>query len=1765
MANLPNFHPALQITREYRLLRHSSRIFAILLCSMASLFCSISAGKSGGDGGGGDSGGESSSPTPPPAAPNCAEAPLNPACFSIENFRVRESGTVGSYRIEWDVVRGADQYEWQEATAPAGAWGSSNQVNTARVSVTGRAAGTTYRYRVRACRNALCGSYSSEIRYYVGAFMAPVNITISLQNADSQTFQITWDASPEASITQYRVRRCATDPCSDGGSVSYTTSTIYVDNAGTYDTVYYTVSSCAAQDRCGIYSSAQRAAFLVAPAPVLAAPTIANQGFNVSWTAPTIDPAQSPAVTRYLLQYKAASTPNYPEPTATDGTAACQSGSNTSTVGCVGISSATQGMITGLTNGVAYNVRVISVNAIGWENTSLSNVEDVTPGRVPNAPQSFNLIAGDRSFTANWDAVGNTPADNPANGGYAITKYILVYKNTTDSASYPTLQTGNTVCEDASDAPIANDDNSGCVAIDPINATASVTGLTNGKNYEAKVLAVNGRGAGAYSNEAAARPLVVASAPRNLALMIQATAFTAGWQIPADDGGTAITHYVLVYKSGAFAFPVPSGAACPGITNNANRGCVSLAASGALQTSISALINGRSYDVQLRAVSAGNLGAAAAGSVIPGAAPVAVSGLNLAVDDQSFTANWDAVGNTPADNPANGGYALTKYILVYKNTTDSANYLTLTSANTACPSIANDADSGCVEVATGDPINATASVTGLTNGKNYEAKVLAVNARGAGAYSATENVTPGTPPAAVAGLSLTLADKSFTASWTAPTENGYALTKYILVYKNTTDSASYPTLQTGNTVCEDVSDAPIANDADSGCVEVAASNTTASVGGLTNGKNYDAKVLAVNARGAGAYSAAENVTPGDVPDVITDLSLGAGNQNFTASWTAPTENGYALTKYILVYKNRTDSASYPTLQTGNTLCEDVSDAPIANDADSGCVEVAASNTTASVGGLTNGKTYEAKVLAVNALGAAANYSAPETVAPDTVPDIVTNLNLTIGDQNFTASWAAPNDNGYALTKYILVYKNTTDSASYPILTSANTACPSITNNANRGCVEVAASNTTFSVAGLTNGKNYEAKVLAVSGRGAGAYSVAASITPGAAPAAISGLSLAADNQSFAASWDAVGNTPAGNPANGGYAVTKYILVYKNTTDSASYPTLTSANTACPSIANDANRGCIEVAASNTTFSVTGLTNGKNYEAKVLAVNVRGAGAYGAEAAVIVGAPPVAVSGLNLARGDRSFMVNWAVSNDNGYALTKYILVYKNTTASASYPMLTSANTACPSITNDGNRGCIAITAGSPINTTANVTGLTNGNEYEVKVLAVNGRGAGDYSAPATITPTVVPGVIAAAGITFMPDLTMFAASWTAPLNNGTPITKYILVYRNVTDGASYPTLEASNSVCEDGANMAIASTPANGCIEVTTGSPIIDTTATVTNLSIGADYEVKILATNSLGGGAFSAPRTVTVSRQPATPQNLALQSLTGKFIATWNAVSHLPADNPPNGGILVQRYILLYRNFSNGANYPSLRAGNRDCVNSGNVRIANNASRGCIAVNGTSSTPPTTTAIGDSLTNGQTYEAKILAVNSIGASGYSSSVRVAPSGAPDAPSGFALTLGNSSFASNWSAPADNGATITKYILLYRNVTDSVSYPTLQTGNTVCEDTSDTTITNNANSGCVEVAASDTTFSVTGLTNGKNYEAKVLAVNAQGAGSFAAVKTVMPGRAPSAPQNLALSSASRQFTATWDAVDALPANDPNNGGYRVEAYILVYRNVTDKR
>ena len=1167
--------------------------------------------------------------------------------------------------------------------------------------------------------------------------------------------------------------------------------------------------------------------------------------------------------------------------------------------------------IPSLANGAEYAVKIVAVNARGAGDFIGGRRRDSTLGRTnnnalevdgaknfigeqsalvggaPATPANLELSATALSFTASWGAVSGLPLGDPAHGGFAISKYILVYKNVSDIGhDYPALVVSgaNYSCPGT-----ANTADSGCSAIssgDPVANTVTVSGLTNGLKYRARVLALNQRGASAFSAEAQVMPASnLASAPRSVTLSPAIDSLSLQWSAPAANGGSPITGYLILYKSQTTPYPALSRDDCTGITNDPNSGCV---LETGLTHALSSMTNGVSYDIRLRAVTANGLGAAVSLSAAPGAVPDAVvaADIRLSPQDRGVSVRWNA---------ANANYyPIQKYLLVYRRGSNS--YRAPAAPLWECPSTpANDADDGCIEIS-----GATqAALNALQNGQRYQLRLAAVNALGRGAYSDEREFVPNQVPSAPRQMRLYGGNGGLSAAWNAPAA-GAPVVNYLLVYRRA-GAAAYTMLNGDGSGC-----AAGSPTADQGCFTTANAVTSLDLRGLSNGTAYTVRVRAISVVGVGAWSSEASATPNAAAaSAVQNLRLRALPRRLHVEWTPPLSNGDSpITGYIVLYKS--GIGTFPLLV--NNDCSGVSNSFV-----SGCQTVAATarNLELTSINLSQAVNYNvmARAITASGLGTARVGSVTALALPGRIA--AASFNLSAQDRALSVAWQAPASNAAGITRYILIYRNVTDDADYPQLRGDQEECRNshgaqVLQTSVNGCLAVTAAPQAV-ISGLRQGAEYAARVAAVNVQGRAPFTVEKTASVGAVPAPPLISALQRVNNGLRVTW-------AAPIQNGGAAITRYIILYRK--DANAYPSLTAAAT-CGGFTNTSARGCARLnTPANLEYTFNALSNTGSYHVTLHAVNAFGASARVTNSWTAAPPTPPDVTNLQLfARSNTEFRAEWdSPSAAFGVSVTRYILLYKNVTQAQDYPALsgTGALTNCATMLPSGpNNGCQTTT--TQIDPSITLTGLNTGDNYAVKVAAVNTFGVGNDSAERQIVvaaPNSVRAPDAIADASFTLELTnnaaSFTAAWTAPANNGSAITKYILVYRDLATSPNYPVLRGSGSSSACPLAAADPNDMDAGCIEVTGAAAV-----TVSSLrERNARYGVKILTLNAEGASPYTQTKNIRMGTAPAVVQDVIVtHGAAGVIVLNWSALSASAA----TGGLPIQ-YIVEYRELGSSA-----------------------------------------------------------------------------------------------------------------------------------------------------------------------------------------------------------------------------------------------------------
>jgi invasion protein IalB len=815
----------------------------------------------------------------------------------------------------------------------------------------------------------------------------------------------------------------------------------------------------------------------------------------------------------------------------------------------------------------------------------------------------------------------------------------------------------------------------------------------------------------------------------------------------------------------------------------------------------------------------------------------------------------------------------------------------------------------------------TCTITGLQNGTTYRATVQAVSNVGPGLASAQSAAfVPFRAPSAPTITSVVEADGEITVSWTAPNNGGSAITRY--------DVEAQP----GGSSCS-----------------TAGTGTSCTITGVSNGTAYSISVYATNDAGSGEIGVASNsATPRTLPGSPTITGISAADRQLTVNWRAPSLTGGApVTSYTAI------------AQPGSITCTAV-----------------APSTNCTLLGLSNGSVYTVTVLATNAAGNSAE-SASQTSSPVTIPGKPSISAVEPSANSALVRWRAPSTTGGASV------------TSYRVLATPGGASCSTT-GAEFSCL----------VTGLENGTTYTFTVTATNNAGVGTASSTFNGVPSTVPGVPRNVNATPLNAGLKVTWSAP-------TYDGGTAVTGYTATVRSTGDTCT------------------------VAATVLTCTITGLVNGQDYIVDVTANNNSGRSEEVGSNTVTPRTTPSQPIQVKVTPGAGIIRVSWgAPASNGGSAITSYVatatpgvnltctsaglycdIVGVNAGTSYSITVLatnaagagtaSTAVTAVPfttptaptSVTAVADDGAIDVSWAAPTanggsdisgymvlvspgnfscetpSTTLNclVTGLTNGTQYTVKVLAINLAGDG---AQAQITNKIVPRGLPVAPtiISVDSDDQKLVVKWRALSGaglNGSAITKY----------------------------TAVASPSGKSCNVVGSTNGVANTTCTITGLTNGALQNVTVFATNAAGDSAKSSGVNRIPRSAPKAPVVKLVEPLNGGLSIEWTA----PVDT---GGVLITGYTVIATPATGAATSCAPQSGE---------------SRNCV-ING--------------LANGTEYSVTVLATNEVGTGPSSAAKKSVPATVPSAPTKVRPTIGNGEIAVRWEASAGNGSAINSYTVV---------------------------------------------------------------------------------------------------------------------------------------
>lgn len=662
-------------------------------------------------------------------------------------------------------------------------------------------------------------------------------------------------------------------------------------------------------------------------------------------------------------------------------------------------------------------------------NSHGSAVISYTSG-VPGAPTGVSGSPADSSVNLVWAA----PADS---GSSAISGYTVQYAPGSSFSSWTT-------------AAMCTGTGTAC----------AITGLTNGTAYKFRVLATNSTGNSPYSSTSLA---ITPEGPPGAPTISGITGGDGSLEVAFTAGTSTLTITNYEYSINAGSTWISAADATSPIT-------------------ISGLVNGTTYSVLLRGVSASGSGTAsspASGtpSALPG--PPTITAVTGGGDGTSLVVSFLA--------GYSGGSSISDYeygISPGENTNSFGSYVSISG--------------------TSSPF----TISGLTSGATYTVRLRAKNTAG---YSSPSAFVPGATlaaPNAPVITSIAAGDSRLVITYTeydSTTNGGSAISKVEYSVNNGTNWIDAGTLTNPFTIS-----------------------------GLTNGTSYQAIFRATNAIGTSPSSTLYSGTPRTTPSAPNGITVSQGPASAIVSWTAPTSNGgsavtgYTATAYsastggtvsgtacttaslTCTITGLTNGTTYyisavatnvagsgtattprvsvipaalpgaPTINSITPADTRLSVAFTAGSADSNApissyqytlnngsswINVSGTTSPIAISGLTNGTTYSVKIRAVSIVGNGPDSNAVSGT-PFTVPEEIANTAISyVSSSNSVAiTWEAPNNNGAAISNY------------YVQIFSAAVGGSPIGNCTTTGAL-------TCSIGSLTNGTQYYITIQSLNAAG----------------------------------------------------------------------------------------------------------------------------------------------------------------------------------------------------------------------------------------------------------------------------------------------------------------------------------------------------------------------------------------------------------------------------------------------------------------------------------------------------------------------------------------------------------------------------------------------------------------------------------------------------------------------------------------------------------
>jgi fibronectin type 3 domain-containing protein len=251
--------------------------------------------------------------------------------------------------------------------------------------------------------------------------------------------------------------------------------------------------------------------------------------------------------------------------------------------------------------------------------------------------------------------------------------------------------------------------------------------------------------------------------------------------------------------------------------------------------------------------------------------------------------------------------------------------------------------------------------TDILQGVTYYYQISANNIKGESTLTLELYGTPGGVAQAVDDLVITIGDTTVMLNWTAPADGGYTITGYevwIII---------------------------------DGTPELLATTTDIYYlhTGLVNGQEYTYYIIVVNAYGDSTESAEVSGIPVTLADAPQNMNIIHANGSIFLEWTAPYDGGSEIISYK-IYRSDLINGTY--------------------------IEIAVVSGLNYTDVVLNGVQYYYYVVAITSVGTGDESEIIEGMAM-TIPDVPTNVDVTIDGDKVTLAWEAPFNGGSDILVY----------------------------------------------------------------------------------------------------------------------------------------------------------------------------------------------------------------------------------------------------------------------------------------------------------------------------------------------------------------------------------------------------------------------------------------------------------------------------------------------------------------------------------------------------------------------------------------------------------------------------------------------------------------------------------------------------------------------------------------------------------------------------